>query len=142
MGITPAGRRKLAAAMLSSREFLEHFSHVPGHLLDIASEVRNLVVQIAPQATEVLRHNGAVYFEAARGGPVKAGICQIRILPDHIQVAFAHGAFLPDPKRLLVGTQLAMRHLPIYDYDHAPWDDLQSLIEASHRFDPCSLVRG
>jgi len=128
--------------MLTERIFLEHFSYVPEHLLEIAGEVRNLVAQTAPQATEVLRKNGAVYFDAARGGPVKAGICQIRILSDHIRVVFAHGAFLPDRQRLLVGDQLAMRHLPIYNYDHAPWDDLQSLIEASHRFDPCSLVRG
>ena len=128
--------------MLTERIFLEHFSYVPKHLLEIAGEVRNLVAQTAPQATEVLRKNGAVYFDATRGGPVKAGICQIRILLDHIRVVFAHGAFLPDPQGLLVGDQLAMRHLPIYNYEAAPWDALLALIEASYHFDPCSLAQG
>lgn len=109
---------------------------LPGHLLEIVVELRNLVQQVAPDAIEVIRRDGLVYFYADRGGPVSAGICQILVKPDHIRLAFNHGATLADPAHLLQGDTLAKRFTRIYGYDQACWEVLQSVIEASSRFDP------
>jgi len=122
--------------MISVHELETHFSMLPQPLLEILVELRNLVQQIAPGATEVIRREGLVYYWSERGGPVSAGICQIIIKPDHIRLAFNHGTFLPDPDGLLEGDRLVKRFTRLSDYERAPWESLKALIEASSRFDP------
>jgi hypothetical protein len=107
---------------------------------DIVFELRDIVVTIAPTATETIHRTGFSYYYAERGGPVSAGICQINWERDHIRLAFTHGAYLPDPKGLLQGDRLVKRYVKITSFDHAPWDDLQNLIAASAKFDPRSLA--
>lgn len=126
--------------MISLHELENHFSYMPTQLLEIVVELRNLVQQTAPDATEVIRREGLVYYWSERGGPVSAGICQIIIKPDHIRLAFNHGAFLPDPTGLLEGDRLVKRFTRIKEYNKAPWEELRALIEASSKFDPYSLT--
>lgn len=124
--------------MLSLHELEAHFAGLPPELLDIVVELRNLVQQIAPDAVEAVHRYGLTYYDARRGGPVSAGICQILARPDHIRLAFIHGAFLPDPHHLLQGDRLVKRFVRIDSYEQTPWDDLRALIEAHNRFDPYS----
>ncbi len=122
--------------MLTLREVEAHFAHLPPNLLEVVLELRNLAAQAAPGACEELRRGGAVYFHAG-GGPVSAGICGIQARRDHIRLYFTHGAFLPDPFRLLTDEgRKAMRCARIDSYETAPWDALRALIEAHARFDP------
>ncbi len=51
-------------------------------------------------------------------------------------LAFIHGAFLPDPEGLLEGEQIAKRFVKLTSYEQVPWDAIQNLIDASSRFDP------
>jgi hypothetical protein len=126
--------------MISIEQIEERFRLLPPDQLDIIIELRNLVAAIAPEAAETVRRDGLVYFHAGRGGPVSAGICQIWIRPGHVRLAFNHGAYLPDPRGLLVNEgRRVKRYVPIAGYDTAPWDDLRALIEASNRFDPRTL---
>ncbi|HQX01869.1 MAG TPA: DUF1801 domain-containing protein, partial [Anaerolineales bacterium] len=113
----------------------------PPHLQEIVLELRNIIFSVAPDAAEVVRWGGLSYFHDGRGGIVSAGICQIGIHEDHIRLAFIHGAFLPDPRKLLRGTQKAKRFIELNSYDNAPWDDLKQLITASSLFDPRSLAQ-
>lgn len=122
--------------MINNREVQNHFNFLPSEMMDIVLEIRNQVARIAPEAMEVFHRTGISYFHADRGGPVSAGICQIVIKADHIQLAFIHGAFLPDPNHLLEGTTKAKRFVRITSYDKAPWEALIELIEAHNRFDP------
>lgn len=108
-------------------------------LRDIVLEIRNIVASVAPSATESPHSRGFSYFFKERGGPVSAGLCQIGIYPDHVRLGFIHGAFLPDPDRLLVGEPKYKKHLRIYHYEDAPWEYMRKLIEASSRFDPYTL---
>ncbi len=120
--------------------YLAHFApHLSSELHDIVFELRSLIGAVAPMATETMHRKGFTYYFAERGGPVSAGICQINLEHDHIRLAFIHGAFLPDPHRLLQGDRLYKRYVKIASFDQAPWDDLQDLIAASARFDPRSL---
>ena len=129
--------------MLATREIEKYLQSqvVPPELRDIVMELRSLIVSVAPSATETFHRKGLKYYAAERGGPVSAGICQINLQPDHVRLAFIHGAFLPDPKGLLEGAPKYKRYAKVYSYDHAPWDDLKDLIVASSRFDRYTLER-
>jgi hypothetical protein len=121
--------------MLTEAEFDGRFGNLPGELLDIYCELRSIIARIAPGVTETVHSRGTSYYYAERGGPVAAGVCQGVGRDDHIQLGFVHGAFLPDPHHLLEGDGLAMRRIPIFHYDSAPWDAISELINWSRRFD-------
>ena len=125
--------------MLPERYIEKHLQQVPSDLRDIVLEIRNIVAEVAPDATESQHSRGFSYYFKERGGPVSAGICQIGIFPDHIRLGFIHGAFLPDPQGLLVGEPKYKKHVRIYHYEDAPWDYLRELILRSSRFDPYTL---
>ncbi len=122
-------------SLLEIERFLERR---PEALKDIVFELRNLVAEIAPYATERILWGGLSYHDARRGGPVKGGICQIEIHADHVRLSFIHGAFLEDPVGLLQGDRLAKRYVRIESYESAPWEACADLIRASAVFDPLS----
>ena len=118
-------------------EGFHKFTPLP--LQEIVFELRNIIAAVAPDASEVVRWGGLSYFHEGRGGIVSAGICQIGIEKDHVRLAFIHGAYLPDPHKLLTGTRKVKRYVEIVSYETAPWEHLQELITASAEFDPRSL---
>ena len=119
---------------------IENFlKFTPHHLQEIVLELRNVIMAVAPDATEVVRWGGLSYFHEGHGGIISAGICQIGIHKDHIRLAFIHGAFLPDPGRLLRGTQKYKRYVQIDSYENAPWNNLKELIANSSKLDPRSI---
>jgi hypothetical protein len=134
--VPPTGEEK---SMLPERYIEKHLQQVPPDLRDIVLEIRNIVADVAPDATESQHSRGFSYYFKERGGPVSAGICQIGIFSDHIRLGFIHGAFLPDPQGLLVGEPKYKKHVRIYHYEDAPWDYLRELILRSSRFDPYTL---
>ncbi len=125
--------------MLPLREIELFLVNVPLQIQEIVLELRNIIISIAPDATEVIRWGGLSYFHYGRGGIVSAGICQIGIHESNVHLAFIHGAFLPDPSHLLQGNLKAKRFVCIESYEKAPWETLTELIKASSKFDPYSL---
>lgn len=125
--------------MLPLHEVEAFLQHVPLPFQEIILELRNLLLAVAPDAVEVIRWGGLGYYHAGRGGIVSAGICQIGIHRDHVRLAFIHGAFLPDPRRLLEGTQKAKRFIRLASYDAAPWEYLRELMISSSKFDPRAM---
>jgi len=128
--------------MIPIREIEKHFSHLPQDWLNILLEIHNIVATVSPNATVEIRCYGIVYYDAARGGPVSAGICQTLLKPDHVRLAFIHGAFLHDPRHMLEGDTFPKRYLTIRDFDSAPWDYIQLLIKAHSEFDPWTIQSG
>lgn len=122
--------------MLTTREVEQHFHYLPSEQLDIILELRSIVGRIAPDATERIHRNGLTYYHGDKGGPVSAGICQILTFDDHIELAFIHGVYLPDPRRLLSGDRKVKRFVRINSYEQTPWNDLEALILAHSHFDP------
>jgi hypothetical protein len=126
--------------MLPTSQLAHYLDHTPPELRDIVLELRNLIAAAAPDAAEVRHSRGFSYYDDKRGGTVSAGICQIIIFDDHVRLAFVHGAFLPDPKRLLVGEAKYKKYIRITSYDEAPWDYLELMITESSNFDPRSIT--
>lgn len=128
--------------MFPTRYVERYFEHATPALREIVLELRNLVAAIRPNATEAVHPKGITYYDKERGGPVSAGICQISLHADHVRLEFVHGAFLPDPKRLLKqeGERKYKRYVYLDSYEQAPWDDLKELISASADFDPYALA--
>jgi hypothetical protein len=122
--------------MLPLHEVETFLQHTPAHLQEIVLELRNLIAEVAPDAVEVVRWGGLSYYHEGRGGIVSAGIAQIGVHESHVRLAFIHGAFLPDPHNLLVGTQKAKRFVRLASYDDAPWEYLRELIVSASKFDP------
>ena len=124
--------------MLSSREIEQHFRDLPADQLNVVLELRNLIARAAPNATEEIRSQGLVYYDAERGGPVVAGVCQILVVNGGLRLAFNLGAYLPDPKSLLRQDKgrLAKRFLPLGEFDTVPWEVIAEWISASSKFDP------
>jgi len=125
--------------MLPTPQLNQYLEHTPPELRDIVLELRNLIALAAPEATEVRHSRGFTYYDDERGGPVSAGICQIGIHPDHVRLAFIHGAFLPDPEGLLEGEAEYKKYVRLTSYEKVPWDYLKGLISASAGLDPRTL---
>jgi hypothetical protein len=126
--------------MLPTSQLAHYLEHTPPELRDIVLELRNLIAAAAPAAAEVRHSRGFSYYDDRRGGTVSAGICQIVILKDHVRLAFVHGAFLSDPKGLLVGDAKYKKYIRITSYEEAPWDYLTFMIKESANFDPRSIT--
>lgn len=122
--------------MLSIQTIEIILQRIDPNLRDIVLELRNIVSELAPDATERIHSKGFSYFYENRGGPVSAGICQIVIKKDHIQLAFIHGAFLPDPDKLLEGAPMYKKYIRIPSFELTPWNAMKEMIAASCRFDP------
>ena len=125
--------------MLPVQTVVNYIQRAAPELQEIILELRNVIAEAAPQASEVIQWGGLSYYDAGRGGTVSASICQIGIERDHVRLGFVHGAFLPDPMKLLQGERKYKRFVKITSYKDAPWEDLKKLVAAAARFDPRAL---
>jgi len=103
---------------------------------DIALELRNLVAEVCPQATERILSGGLSYHNAAKGGPVRGAICQIEFGDASIRLSFIHGVRLKDPSSLLIGERKSKLFLQIDDFEEAPWEEIRKLIEEANALNP------
>jgi hypothetical protein len=126
----------ISSGYLPAQKVERLLQRYPSYLVDIALELRGMVVHQAPYATERALRHGLGYHNQAKGGPVSAGICLIEIRRDHVRLAFIHGAFLKDPGHLLQGKARYKKYVRLTSYEGTPWRALKELIKASAAFDP------
>ncbi len=79
--------------MLSIHEIEEYFSDTDPALLEIVLELRNVIFEIAPQATEMIQWKGISYFNAERGGTVSGGICQVHVIEGRVRLGSSTARF-------------------------------------------------
>ena len=116
---------------LSLAEVEKAFRFQRPDLVDLLLEIRNIVMRVSPLATERIHPRGITFYNPDKGGTIKGGICFVDIQDDHVRLRFGLGVFLDDPKSLLTGDRLYMRHMDITSFDDAPWKDIEALIQAS-----------
>jgi len=88
-------------------------------------------MRVNPLATERIHPSGITFYDPNKGGTIKGGICFVDIRDGFVRIRFGLGVFLDDPKSLLTGDRLYMRHMDIMSFDNAPWKDIEALIHAS-----------
>lgn len=75
-------------------------------LEEIASSLRQVILEVEPAITESIKWSRPVYSG-------KGNICSIDPAKDHLNLGFFDGASLPDPSGLLEGTGKNHRHIKV-----------------------------
>jgi hypothetical protein len=87
-----------------------YFKDIPAKQRKIATELRRIVTESAPQAVEALKWNIPWYDDHGL-------MCYICAYPAYVTLGFAHGADLNAPHGLLEGTGKGMRHVKVHSLD-------------------------
>ena len=117
-------------------EIAKLLENPPNQVCDVAMELRELVLETAPETTETVLWKGISYHKAYEGGRVKGAVCQIGPKDDCVHLAFIHGAFLPDPEGLLEGDRKAKRYIPIRSRKDIRREAFKKLIRVAVHFRP------
>lgn len=127
---------KTGEGFLSICEVELFLSVFPIDMCDIALELRNIVAEVCPTATERFQWGGISYHNAAKGGPIKGAICQIGVERERVTVGFIHGVRLSDPEHILGGNRLSKRNVSFDSYATVPWRAIRELLVEAAGLDP------
>ena len=112
-------------------DFLYVLKHKDQDLITLYLELRTFLLELYPEATELLYHTHALTSVHSLSEKPGDGFCMIPIYTNHLNLGFHKGTLLPDPKNLLKGTGKLIRHIPIIrtaDFDN---DAVKDLIKAA-----------
>jgi len=124
---------------LSGAELAEYLREVPGELADLVLLLRDIVLEVAPEAAEAFRFHVPCYYKPdSPYGAIGGNICMIAAKDDHVTLGFIHGASLPDPAGLLEGNAKSARHVVIRSKKDAQRPEIRALIRASVRHTPAA----
>jgi hypothetical protein len=100
-------------------------------LRPIARRLREVVLEVHPEAVEVVRlgDRAATYGLGPR--KMSDGYCYVLPYQRWVNLGFYQGAELPDPEGLLEGTGARLRHVKIRVLEAADVPALRALIEAA-----------
>jgi hypothetical protein len=92
---------------------LEYLSPYDRSVSDLALALRAIVLEEAPEARELFSKGYAVAIGFTFTGKMRDCFCHIATYARHVNLGFNRGTSLPDPKKILVGTGKAIRHIRI-----------------------------
>lgn len=105
-----------------------------GALIDLFCDLREYVLEIYPEANELLYHTHALTAVFSISDKLADGFCMIPIYTNHLNLGFHKGTLLPDPHKLLQGTGNLIRHIPIKTKADYKNTKVKQLIKASVDF--------
>jgi len=109
----------------------------PADLQDLAVELRDLVLDTAPQVAETVAFNALCYHKPdGPYGRIGGHVCSIGMKGDCLLLGFIHGASLPDPDGLPKGTGKAKRQIELRSRQDIRRDAFRALIRAAVKYDP------
>lgn len=88
--------------------FLEAYDR---HISDLALALREMILEVAPDASESIYRVYTVAIWFGFSGKMKDMFCYIATNAGHVNLGFPRGSSLPDPNRVLEGEGKAMRHI-------------------------------
>jgi len=108
-----------------------------GEVCGIVRQLRRMVFETVPSATEGIKFGALSYFLSdAAFRSIGGHICMIEIHDGQVRLSFVHGADLPDPHRLLEGAGKAKRFVPITSRDAVIDPHILALVkESAQRFE-------
>jgi hypothetical protein len=102
----------------------DYLAGIPGDLQAVARELRRVIRESAPVASEVMKWGQPVYDA---GGPLVA----LKAHPRHVTLTFWRGAALPDPAGLLAGEGDRMRHARFASVESVNGQAVAGLVRAA-----------
>ena len=105
-----------------------------GELIDLFTDLRAYILQIAPDSNELLYHTHALTAVFSVSEKLADAFCMIPIYTNHLNLGFNKGTLLKDPEKLLTGTGNLIRHIDIQckaDYRNP---GVKALILEAYRF--------
>lgn len=97
-----------------SAEVIQALSPYDAGVPALALRLRNLVLQQAPQASELLYDSyNAVAIAFTFTDRLAEAFCHVAVYSKHVNLGFNRGAELPDPDAVLEGSGKLIRHLNI-----------------------------
>lgn len=124
---------------LSGTQISEFLDACPPELCDLIIELREFVQQAAPEAHEAIKFNSLCYFKPHQPyGVIGGNVCGIGVKNDTVFLSFIHGAFLPDPDKLLQGSAKAKRQIPIRTSSDIRRAAFKKLIRSAIRYTPAA----
>ncbi len=129
---------------LDWNEIEQLFTTWPGETCDLALELRDFVLQVAPELAETIAFNALCYSKPDQPyGVIGGNVCLIGLGGDRLRLGFIHGAFLPDPDGLLQGTGKSKRHIELRSVKDIRRQPFERLIRAAiaHQPGPSSQNR-
>lgn len=102
-------RHKLAP----NRQLIEYLTRYEPAITSLTLGLRAMVLEEAPEARELVHAGYAVAVAFTFTGRLGGAFCYIAAYRKHVNLGLNHGAALPDPHKVLVGTGKQMRHIRI-----------------------------
>ena len=129
------------------KDFLSLLELKPGELAELYCDLRNFILELHPQADELLYHTHALTSVYSFSLKLTDAYCMIPIYSNHLNLGFNKGTLLKDPHRLLQGTGKLIRHLPIReqkDYRNAKVTGLvkEAILFAEKDMDKPAMPKG
>ena len=102
----------------------EYIAGLKGWQAGVVAQIRKIVKEAAPAASESIKWGQPVYEE---NGP----FCWVKAFRNHVSVGFWRAADLPDPAGLLEGSGAKMRHMKVTGPDGLANKALQDFVRAA-----------
>lgn len=97
----------------------------------IASRLREIVLEVHPEAVEVVRLGDRAATFGLGPKKMSEGYCYVLPYKSWVNLGFYKGAELPDPDGLLEGTGVKLRHVKFRSLEAADTAAIRALIEES-----------
>jgi len=113
------------------RRLLEYLAPYDRSVSELALALRTMVLEEAPDSRELLSKGYAVAIGFTFTGKLRDSFCHIATYAHHVNLGFNRGTSLPDPKKILVGTGKAIRHIRISNQSDLHLPQVRRFIRAA-----------
>lgn len=109
-------------------DFLYHLEMKEQPLIELFKDVRQFILELAPDSNELLYHTHALTAVFSITDKLGDAFVHIPIYTNHLNLGFNEGALLEDPHNLLRGTGKAIRHLEVKTSADYRKDEVRELV--------------
>ena len=106
------------------KQFLNDLKSFMPEKAKIIIALRKIVLQVIPEATEVMMYGGIVY-------KTDRLLCGLFTRKKHITIEFGNGSLMDDPYSVLEGTGKERRHIKIFNFNDIKEKKIKYYIESS-----------
>ena len=115
--------------MEPNKQLIEFLKPYNSDIQELAFELRNFIVEIVPEANELIWDNyNAVAIAYSKSEKLKDAFCHIAVYSKYVNFGFNRGTELTKQKVQLEGKGKLIRHLKVTDINTFPKGPLKEMI--------------